>query len=76
MHVKVPISEIQHLTCTVDSISSVTWVAGAGVTSHCVSAMCILMTVVGVITLTFIDVCMKVERVPYKVSVQPSAYLI
>ena len=75
MRVKVT-SEIQNLTCTVDSISSVAKVTGAGVIPHCVSALCILMAVVQVITLTFIDVCMKAERVPYKVSAQPSGYLI
>ena len=64
MHVKVHISEIQHLTCTVDSISSVAKVTGAGVTPHCVRALCPLMTVVGVITLTLINVCMKVEKAP------------
>ena len=75
MHVEVHTSEIQHLTCTADSISSVAKVTGAGVTPLCVSALCPLMTVVEVITLTFINVCMKVERVPYKVSVQPTGYL-
>ena len=47
------------LTCTVDSISSVASIAGAGETSLCVGALCILMTVVQVITLTLIDVCIK-----------------
>ena len=36
VHVKVPTSEIQRLTCAVDSISSVARVAGAGETPHCV----------------------------------------
>ena len=47
------------LTCAVDSISSVPRVAGAGETSLCVSALCILMTVVQVITPTLIDVCIE-----------------
>ena len=75
MHVEVHTSEIQHLTCTVDSISSVAKVTEAAVISLCVSALCILMAVVQVITLTFINIYMKVERVLYKVSVQPSGYL-
>ena len=57
VHVKAPTSEIQHLTCTVDSISSVARVAGAGVTPYCVCALSILMTVIGSITL--IDICIK-----------------
>ena len=73
--IKIPSSKLLCLTCTVDTISSVTRVAGAGVTPHCVSAQCIFMAVVQVITLTFINICMKEERVPYKVSVQPSGYL-
>ena len=62
MHVKLPTSEIQHLTCTVDTISSVTRVTGAGVTPHCVSALCILMTVVQVINLTLVKICMKHKK--------------
>ena len=50
------------LTCTVDPISSVARVAGAGETSLCVSALCILMTVVEVITLTFINICMEYNK--------------
>ena len=46
----------EHLTCTVDTISSVARVAGAGETSLCVNALCILMTIVQVITPTFIDI--------------------
>ena len=57
VHIKVPTSEIQHLTCTVDSVSSIGRVAGAGVIPHCVSALCILMTVIGFITL--IDICIE-----------------
>ena len=45
------------LTCTVDPISSVARVAGTGETPLCVRALCILMTVVQVITLTLIDIC-------------------
>ena len=48
-------------TCTSESISSVARVAGADVTSLCVSALCILMTVVQDITLTFINFCIKAE---------------
>jgi len=47
----------QYLTCTVDSISSVAMIAGAGESSLCVSAVCILTTVVELIILTLIDVC-------------------
>ena len=45
------------LTCTVDSISSVTRVARAGETTLCVSAVCIHMAIVQAITLTLINVC-------------------
>ena len=72
--IKLPSSKLLCLTCTVDTISRVTRVAGAGVTPHCVNALCTLMAVVQVITLTFINICMKAERVPYEVSVQPSGY--
>ena len=57
VHGKVPTSETQHLTCTVDSISSVARATGAGITPDCVCALCILMTVIGFITL--IDICIK-----------------
>ena len=63
MHVKVHTSEIQHLTCTADSISSVAKVTGAGVTPLCVSALCPLMTVVEVINLTLIDICIKKKKI-------------
>ena len=63
MHVEVHTSEIQHLTCTVDSISSVAKVTGAGVTPLCVSALCPLMTVVEVINLTLIDICIKKKKI-------------
>ena len=56
MHVTYP-TIYNGLTCTVDPISSVARVAGAGVNPLCVSAVCILMTIVQVITLTFIDIC-------------------
>ena len=46
-------------THAVDTISSVARIAGTGVISHCVSAVCILMTVVQVITLAFIDICIE-----------------
>ena len=52
----------EDLTWTVDSISSVARVAGAGETSLCVSALCILMTVVEVITLTLIDIYNEVQN--------------
>ena len=44
------------LTCTVDSISSIARLARTGETPLSVGALCILMTVVQVIPLTFIDV--------------------
>ena len=47
------------LTCTGVSISTVSGVARAGITPLCVSALCILMTVVGVTTLTLIDICVQ-----------------
>ena len=48
------------LTCAaVDTISSVARVARTGVTPLCVSALCILITVVQVITLTLIDICIE-----------------
>ena len=50
------------LTCTGDPISSVARVASAGVTPLCVSALCILVTVVWVITPTFIDIYMKKQH--------------
>jgi len=53
-----PNNELQQLTCTADSISSVARVAGAGKTSFSVSAACIAMTVV-FINYTFIDVCIR-----------------
>ena len=46
------------LTCTHDPISSVARVAGAGETSLCVSAVCILIAVV-ITILTLIDVCVE-----------------
>ena len=52
-----PTCEALQLTCTVDSISSVARVAGAGETSLSVSAVCILTTVVELIILTLINVC-------------------
>ena len=56
MHVTYP-TIYNELTCTVDPISSVARVAGAGEIPNRVSAVCILMTVVQIITLTFIDIC-------------------
>ena len=53
----------EYLTCTVDSISSVARIAGAGETSLGVSALCILMTVVQVITLTFINIYSEVQNI-------------
>ena len=54
----------EHLTCTVDSISSVTRIAGAGETSLGVDALCILMTVVRFI-LTLIDIYNEVQNMQY-----------
>ena len=54
-----PTCEALQLTCTVDSISSVARVAGAGETSLCVSAVCILVAVIEFINLTLIDVCVS-----------------
>ena len=45
------------LTCASDTISSIARVAGTVETPLCVSALCILMTVVQVITPTFVNVC-------------------
>ena len=53
------------LTCTDDSISSVARVARTFETPFCVSAVCILMTVVQDITRTLINVCMKTLRYMY-----------
>ena len=52
----------EYLTCAVDPITSVARVAGAGETSLCVSAVCILMTIVQVITPTLIDVYSEVQN--------------
>ena len=52
----------EDLTCTVDTISSVARVAGAGETSLCVSALCILMAVVQVITPTLVDIYNEVQN--------------
>ena len=46
-----------YLTCTVDPISTVTWVAKAGETPFCVSTLCICMTVVQIRALTLINIC-------------------
>ena len=48
-------------SCTVDSISIVASIAGTVEASLRVSALCILMTVVHVITLTFVNVCITKE---------------
>ena len=47
------------LTCTVDTISSVAGVARADETPLCVGAVCFLMTVVQVITITVIELCIE-----------------
>ena len=60
------------LTCTVDSISNIARVTGTVETSFCVSALCILMTVVQVITLTFVNVYTVEYKWLLKVSAQPS----
>ena len=46
-----------YLTCTVDPISTVTWVAKTGETPFCVSTLCICMTVVQIRALTLINIC-------------------
>jgi len=52
---------LERLTCTDDSISSVARVARIVETPFCVTAVCILMTVVKVINLTYIYVWIKTE---------------
>ena len=54
-----------YLTCTVDPISSVARITGAGETPLCVNALCILMTVVQDITLTLIDIYNEVQNTWY-----------
>ena len=48
---------LQYLTYTVDPISSVAGSTSADKTPLCVSAVCILMTVVVIVIITLIDVC-------------------
>ena len=49
---------LSYYTCTFSAISNVALIAGTVETPLGVNALCILMTVVQVITLTFINVCM------------------